>query len=78
MHIHEEQNREDEKAQPGESFDSEEVGFPLYASFILRCWIDQRGQTRARLTDVQSSVGHTLNDLDAVPDLVRRLLARAS
>jgi hypothetical protein len=28
--------------------------------------------------DVQSGVSHMLNDLDAVSDLVRRLLARAS
>jgi hypothetical protein len=28
--------------------------------------------------DVQSGVSHMLNDLDAAPDLVRRLLARAS
>ncbi|MGD1994708.1 MAG: hypothetical protein PVI59_16065 [Anaerolineae bacterium] len=78
MHINGEKNREDEKAQPVESLDSEELGSPLYASFILRCWIDQSGQTRARLVDVQSGVSHMLNDLDAVSDLVRRLLARTS
>ncbi len=78
MHIHGEQNREDEKAQPVESLDSEEVDSPLYASFILRCWTDQCGQTRARLVDVQSGVSHVLNDLDAVPDLVRNFLARMS
>jgi hypothetical protein len=78
MHIHGEQNRADEKAQSVESFDREEAGSPLYASFILRCWIDESGQTRARLVDVQSGVSHMLNDLDAVSDLVRRLLARTS
>jgi hypothetical protein len=78
MHSHGEQNREDEKAQPVESFDREEAGSPLYASFILRCWIDQSGQTRARLVDVQSGVSHMLNDLDAAPDLVRHLIARTS
>ncbi len=78
MHINGEKNGEDEKAQPVESFDSEEVGSPLYASFILRCWIDQSGQTRARLVNVQSGVSHVLNDLDVVPDLVRRLIAETS
>jgi hypothetical protein len=78
MHIHRDQNRKDEETQPVDPLDSEEMGSPLYASFILRCWIDQSGQTRARLVDVQSGVSHMLNDLDAAPDLVRHLIARTS
>jgi hypothetical protein len=78
MHIHRERNRKDEETQPVDPLDSEEMGSPLYASFILRCWIDQSGGTRARLIDVQSGVSHVLTDLDAVPDLVRRLLAGTS
>jgi hypothetical protein len=78
MHIHREQNREDEETQPVDPLDSAGMGSPLYASFILRCWIDQSGRTRVRLVDVQSGVSHALSDLDAVPDLIRRLITRRS
>jgi hypothetical protein len=56
--------------------DPDNVGIesPRYASFILRCWIGEEGQLRARLIDIRTGVGHIIGNLDLLPDLVHRLV----
>ena len=49
-------------------------GKPPYAAFVLRCSIDDRAQIRGRLLDAESGISHPFADLDALPDLIRRLL----
>ena len=49
-------------------------GQPHYAAFVLRCSIDERAQIRGRLLDAGSGLSHPFADLDALPDLIRRLL----
>lgn len=46
---------------------------PHYASFILRCWQDA-DRVRARLIDVSSGAAYPVADLDALPEMVTRLL----
>jgi len=47
---------------------------PRYAAFVLRCSIDEQARIRGRLLDAGSGISHPFADLDAVPDLIRRLL----
>ncbi len=48
-----------------------------YTSFVLRCWIDGRGQVHAHLLVAHSGVSHLVNDLDSLPELVRRLVSES-
>lgn len=50
------------------------AGTADYASFILRYWVSEGQPPRVRLTDVNSRVSHPIADLDALPDLLRRLI----
>ncbi len=47
---------------------------PRYAAFVLRCSIDKQAQIWGRLLDARSGISHPFADLDALPDLIRRLL----
>ena len=49
---------------------------PPYVSFILRCRPTADGGVLARVSDVRSGLSWTLTDLDELPDLVRRWMAR--
>jgi hypothetical protein len=51
---------------------------PHYTSFILRCQASTGGRVRARLVNVRSGLSWPVNDLDKLPDIVRRLLAQAA
>ena len=53
--------------------DDAQVTAPHYASFILRCWQDAE-RVRARLIDVSSGATYPVADLDALPEMVARLL----
>jgi hypothetical protein len=57
--------------------DNVEIEAPRYASFILRCWMGEEGQLRARLIDIRTGVGHVVGSLALLPDLVRRLVTNA-
>ena len=46
---------------------------PWPTSFIVRCWQDDSGNLRARLLDVRTRVAHLVVNLDALPELIRRL-----
>jgi hypothetical protein len=49
---------------------------PHYASFVLRCWTSG-GQVRARLIDVLSGASYPVADLQELPSLVERLVAKS-
>ena len=50
---------------------------PRYASFILRCWKNDAGQTSARLFDIRSGVSRPVANLAELPGLVRHLMTEA-
>ncbi|MBN1483686.1 MAG: hypothetical protein JXA37_03105 [Chloroflexia bacterium] len=54
----------------------EQVKPSRYTSFILRCWVDGQGKVGCRLVEVGSDISHPLRDLAALPELVKRLLAK--
>ncbi len=47
-----------------------------YLSFILRCQARIGGGVRARLLEVHSGFACSLDDLDELPDIVRRRVAQ--
>ncbi len=51
---------------------------PRYVSFIVRCQARIGGGVRARLLEVRSGFTCSVDDLDQLPDIVRRRLAQAS
>ena len=56
---------------------NEEPEPTCYASFILRCWLGDREQMRARLVDVNSGVSYPVSHLNQLPRLLGQLLRRA-
>ena len=45
-----------------------------HASFVLRCWIADEGQVRARLINVRSGISHAVAELSELPGLIGRLV----
>jgi hypothetical protein len=58
-----------------EPHDETERTLPRYVSFVLRCRTTADGQVWARLSEVRSGLTRSVNDLDELPDLVRRWMA---
>ncbi len=47
-----------------------------FTSFVLRCWVGDGGQMRARLTDVHSGLSYPVADPADLPGLVSHLVAQ--
>jgi hypothetical protein len=62
----------------GEPHDQIDGARTYYASFILRCQASPDGRVRARLVNVRSGLSWPVNDLDELPDIVRRLLTQSA
>ncbi len=55
-----------------------ETGPPRYISFIVRCQARMGGGVRARLLEVRSGFTCSVDDLDKLPEIVRRRVAQAT
>ncbi len=55
-----------------EALDAPQPG--RHVSFVLRCWMGERNQVRARLISAHSGVGHTVTELSELPQLVAQLV----
>jgi hypothetical protein len=63
------------QAEPHDQIDDART---YYTSFILRCQTSPGGRVRARLVNVRSGLSWFVNDVDELPDIVRRLLAQTA
>ena len=61
-----------------DAFEGKEPAPPRYVSFILRCQARSGGRVRARLLEVRSGFSCSVDDLDELPSIVRRQIARTS
>ncbi|NJK80801.1 MAG: hypothetical protein HC893_10990 [Chloroflexaceae bacterium] len=62
-------------AQPPHTPGSEQDGRSRSTSYILRCWASTEGHLHARLIQVRTGASYAVATLEALPALLRQLLA---